>query len=255
MSSVAAVHYPSTLVDNVFGLLDSVDFRRADDEDEREAIFRLRHRAYLEEGAIEASPDNRFTDPYDETGNCWIFGLHLDGKLVSSIRLHVATSDFPEMPSLSVFKDQLQPELDAGKIIVDPTRHVVDREETQKHPHLVYLTMRLAWTAAEYFQSEIVLAAVRTEHQAFYKRIFGHRIVCPERCYPLLEKPISLMTLDYLANRDRVNARYPFFRSTYFERRMLFERLQNDNTKSARHGLAAPMIDDEAAASLQAKAV
>lgn len=253
MSSVASVHYPSTLVDNVFELLDRVDFRRADDEDEREAIFRLRHRAYVDEGAIQASPDNRFTDPYDEIGNCWIFGVHLDGKLVSSIRLHVATSDFPDMPSLSVFEDRLQPELDAGKVIVDPTRHVVDREATLKHSHLVYLTMRLAWTAAEYFQSEIVLAAVRTEHQAFYKRIFGHRIVCPERSYPLLEKPISLMTLDYFANRDRVNARYPFFRSTYFERRMLFERLQNDNTKSARQGLAASSMHDEVAAASHVK--
>jgi len=34
------------------------------------------------------------------------------------------------------------------------------------------------------------------------------------------------MTLDYQAGRGRVEHRYPFFRSTNFERRMLFERLQ-----------------------------
>jgi len=31
------------------------------------------------------------------------------------------------------------------------------------------------------------------------------------------------MTLDYSANKDRVQQRYPFFRSTFFERRMLFD--------------------------------
>ena len=96
-----------------------------------------------------------------------------------------------------------------------------------EYPQLVYLTMRLGWLAAEYFQAETVLAAVRTEHQAFYKRVFGHRLVCPARPYPLLEKPISLMELDYFGARARVNNRQPFFRSTFFERRMLFERLQD----------------------------
>jgi hypothetical protein len=32
------------------------------------------------------------------------------------------------------------------------------------------------------------------------------------------------MTLRYPDVADRVHRRYPFFRSTYFERRMLFER-------------------------------
>jgi hypothetical protein len=41
-----------------------------------------------------------------------------------------------------------------------------------------------------------------------------------------LIKPISLMVLDYPAMRDGVHERYPFFRSTVFERRMLFERFK-----------------------------
>ena len=43
-------------------------------------------------------------------------------------------------------------------------------------------------------------------------------------CYPLLAKPISLMTVDASTVADQVYNRYPFFRSTFFERRMLFER-------------------------------
>jgi hypothetical protein len=32
------------------------------------------------------------------------------------------------------------------------------------------------------------------------------------------------MTLDYPTVKERVHQRYPFLRSTFFERRMLFER-------------------------------
>ena len=75
-----------------------------------------------------------------------------------------------------------------------------------------------------YFKADELLAAVRAEHQAFYRRIFQHRMVCAPRPYPLLAKPIGLMTIDYQAVAEQVHRRYPFFRSTLFERRMLFER-------------------------------
>ena len=86
------------------------------------------------------------------------------------------------------------------------------------------MTVRLPWLASEYFNADLLLAAVRAEHQAFYKRTLGHQAVCEPRPYPKLQKPISLMSLNYREARDRVHQRYPFFRSNYFERRMLFER-------------------------------
>ena len=48
----------------------------------------------------------------------------------------------------------------------------------------------------------------------------------PETLFDIasLTKPISLMALDYPLARERVIRRHPFFRSTYFERRMLFAR-------------------------------
>ena len=41
------------------------------------------------------------------------------------------------------------------------------------------------------------------------------------------------MTLDFQQGRARVEQRYPFFRSTNFERRMLFERLQGGQSEHA----------------------
>jgi hypothetical protein len=92
------------------------------------------------------------------------------------------------------------------------------------HPELRYVTLRLPWLALEYFNADVMLAAVRVKHQAFYKRLWGHQTICPPRLYPNLQMHVGLMTLDYRQMRDQVHQRHPFFRSSFFERRMLFER-------------------------------
>jgi N-acyl-L-homoserine lactone synthetase len=215
---------PASLVDRVERLLQRVDYRRAESAEERAAIFRLRYRAYLRETAISANLSGQFSDPVDDSDNVWLFGVHIDGKLAGSIRLSITIPGSLRIPALDVFSDVLLGDIIAGRRIVDPTRFVADREISRKHPELPYVTLRLPWLALEYFQADCMLATVRAEHQAFYKRIWGHRAVCEPRPYPNLQKPISLMTLDYHEARERVHRRYPFFRSNYFERRMLFER-------------------------------
>jgi N-acyl-L-homoserine lactone synthetase len=212
------------LSERVSNLLETIDYRRADTAEDRDAIFRLRYQAYLKEGAIPASPSERFSDPLDSNDKAWLYGVYIDGELVSSIRLHVATRQAPSLPALNVFSDLLSPEIAAGKTIVDPTRFVADRTASRRYPELCYATTRLAWLASEYFHAHLLLATVRAEHQAFYRRVFGHRLICEPRHYPSLTKPISLMALDFPLARERVMQRYPFFRSSVFERRMLFAR-------------------------------
>jgi N-acyl-L-homoserine lactone synthetase len=213
-----------SLPDRVMALLERVDCRRADTAEEKEAIFRLRYTAYRGEDAIAPSPSERFCDALDHSTNVWIFGLYIEGELASSIRLHVANRQWPVMPALEVFSDLLSPEVDVGKTIVDPTRFVVDRGASRRYPELCYVTTRLAVLASENFRADHLLATVRTEHQAFYRRVFGHRLACEPRYYPSLSKPICLMALDYPLARERLLQRHPFFRSTAFERRKLFGR-------------------------------
>jgi hypothetical protein len=214
------------LADRVLALLERVDYRRSETSEEREAIFRLRYHAYRREGAIAPNAGERFADVLDATGNSAIFGVYIDGELASSIRLHVASRQVRDLPALEVFSDVLSPELAAGKTIIDPTRFVIDKAASKRFPELCYVTTRLAWLASEYFQTDLLLATVRAEHQAFYRRVFGHRTICAPRHYPSLAKPISLMVLDCAMARGRLLQRYPFFRSTFFERRMLFARGQ-----------------------------
>lgn len=106
--------------DNVAQLLDRIDYKRVDGSgEERESISRLRYKAYLREGAISPNHTRTFSDPYDETDNAYLFGLYLDGELASSMRIHVGSREHPNFPTLEVFSDVLQPELDAGKVIID----------------------------------------------------------------------------------------------------------------------------------------
>jgi hypothetical protein len=218
--------------DRIATLLARIDCRRADTSEERESIYRLRYQAYLREGAISADPSGRFADADDEADNAYVFGLYVDGELASSLRLHVACKEYPDFPSLHVFPDVLQPFLDAGKVLVDSTRFVADEKLSRLHRGLPYATLRICMLAAEYFGADHLLAAVRAEHQAFYRRAFSHQLLCEPRPYPRLAKPISLMTVHFPSAAERLYRRYPFFRSSVFEQRRLFERGQGPRPRS-----------------------
>ena len=222
MSFVAYRDAAPTLSERVMNLLDKVDYRQAVTEGEKDAIYRLRYQAYLREGAITASFSKRLSDRFDDLDNAWIYGVFVDGRLSGSIRLNVSSLAYPDLPAVKVFPDLLQREVEAGKTIIDPTRFVIDNNMAKVYPELPYATTRIGWMAGEFFGADAILATVRTEHQAFYKRTFGHELVADAREYPTLVKPLSLMKLDYFGQKDRVHRRYPFFRSTAFERRQLF---------------------------------
>lgn len=220
--SMVALAPPLSFVERVSELLRRVEIRRAESDEDREAIFHLRYNAYLREGTIEPNFGRRVSDQFDDLDNAWLIGIHLDGRLVSSIRVHIATGDFPDLPAAHVFPEFVIPLVEAGNTVVDPTRFVIDAMAARLYPELPYVTVRVAHVAAEYFQADYVLATVRSEHQAFYRRVFGHTLVCPARPYPGLTKPISLMMMNCDAEREQINRRYPFFVSSQAERAALF---------------------------------
>lgn len=204
--------------------LDHVDYRLAETPAEKEEIYRLRYRAYLREGAILPSDSQRVSDTHDDAPNTWIFGIYLHGELCSSIRVSVAAPDRRMSPSVEVFGDLLHPELDKGRVFIDPTRFVADPEKARRFPELPYATARLGYVAGVHFNADVGLAMVRPEHQAFYRRLFLQEPWGEPRLYPGLVKPVGLMAAHYPTMRDKVFARYPFLHSSAFERRMLFQR-------------------------------
>jgi hypothetical protein len=214
----------SSFSDRIARLSDRIDYRLVDSSEQCEAIFRLRYQAYIRDGTISPNASGTFCDPYDEIGNVYLLGLHIDDELASSVRVHVASREHRDSPSLEVFADALQPELDAGKVIIDTTCFVADENLARLHRGLPYATLRLCMLAAQYFSADHLLATVSAEHRIFYRRAFDYRLICEPRPYPLMAKPLGLMTVQYPSATDQLYRRYPFFRSPFFERRMLFER-------------------------------
>ena len=214
----------STAVGRSSDLLDQVDYRLAETPQEKEEIYNLRYRAYLREGAVKESPEQRVTDQYDDLANSWTFGVYIQGDLCSSVRISVLTPEWRESCSAEAFGEILHPRLDSGEVIIDPARFVADPDKARRIPELPYVTLRLAYMACEYFNADLGLAIVRAEHQAFYRKVFLHETIAEPRFFPGLLKPVGLMAADFPAMREKVFERYPMMRSTAFERRMLFER-------------------------------
>jgi len=205
-------------------LYDRIDYRLAETPAEKDLIYLMRYRAYLQGGVILPSESLRVTDQYDDAPNAWTFGIYVDGELCSSLRLHVLTSESRMSFATELFGDVLHPRLDRGEVFIDPARFVADPEKAQRFPELPYLTLRLSYLACEYFNADTGLALVRVDHQEFYRRVCLHETIAEPRSLPSVLKKVALMAFDFRTVREQVLARFPIMRSSAFERRMLFQR-------------------------------
>ena len=214
----------TSLVVRGAGLFDRIDYRLIETPEDKDTLYLMRYRAYLHGGLILPSESRRVSDRYDDAPNAWTFGIYVDGELCSSLRLHVLTPEWRMSYATELFGDVLHPRLDQGEVFIDPARFVADPEKAQRFPELPYLTLRLAYLACEYFNADTGLALVRSEHQAFYRRIFLHETIADPRAFPNVTKKVALMASGFRSLREQVLARFPIMRSSAFERRMLFHR-------------------------------
>lgn len=217
----------SNFATKLLGYLQEADYRVAASKKEREDIFRMRYKAYLAEGAIDENPSCMFKDSYDDFDNCWIFSIHLNEMLAGTIRFHVLSPENRKGPASDVFPDIVGPMLDQGMTLIDPTRFAADSEITRDYPEMPFMTLRVACMAYEYFNADYVLATVRKEHAAFYRRVFNAEFMCEPRPYPSLKSQICLLRANVRGVREKIARRYPIFESSLTERRMLFEQSPN----------------------------
>ncbi len=213
--------------DGLIDYLQEVDYRVARSEQDLDEIYQFRYQSYLQDKAIDENHTHLLTDDYDKMDNCWIFGIHYKEQLASSVRIHLTTPQSPRGPSADIFPDIVLPMIEAGQRVVDPTRFVANAASTNHFPVLPFLAFRLACMAADYLEADYCLISVRPDHAPFYQRIFGLTPICEPRHYPQLKSPICLMRADVHKLWDDLIEKYPVFRSTFTERRMLFERPEN----------------------------
>ncbi len=221
---------PGGFTDTVQSALKHIQYRRAESGDDLESIYKLRYYAYKASGLIEGCESHLFHDEYDNTENCRKFCVYYDDMLVSTLRVHYLTLEHPHSPAMSVFPDLLLPRLEAGDTFIDPSRLAADPAWTSIIPQLPFLTLRLAVAATDYFRATSCLAMVRDDHIAFYRRYFHAERIGEPRVYPSVTVLGHLFESSRELNLKRTLDRFPFFRSTALERRLLFGCFE-DNAK------------------------
>lgn len=213
-----------TFSSHVEALLDRTEYRRCDRGDDREDIFRLRYKAYLANGIVTDSDNHMLSDDLDDTPNVHLFGVFVDGRLLSTLRIHYVTANMPWSTSTRAFGDIVLPMLDEGLTFVCMSRFASDPEWARHYPQLPYVTLRLAGMACLHFNVPYGLSTVREDHAGFYRRIYRSECISPPRPYPGVLTKVVLYRTDAHTDTEAFFSRFPFFRSTPMERRMLFAR-------------------------------
>lgn len=208
---------------SVSALLERTEYRRCESGEDLEAIYRLRYKAFRNHGSVVDDPSEQTFDALDDTPNSYRFGVFIDGELVSTVRLHHITAKEPYGPVMRVFSDVLEPRLVNGETYINPSQFTADPAITSGFRLLPYLTLRLAVIANTHFDSTSCVCLIRNDHAAFYKRIFGSIQVGAPRPYPPFTVPVMLFESNCAINMAPTVRRYPFFRSTAGERRLLFD--------------------------------
>ncbi len=208
----------------MFSLLERVEYRRCDKGEDLEDIYRLRYKAYRWNDMVPDDERHIISDDLDLAPNVYRFGIYVDQRLLSTMRIHHVTADYPMSTSTKAFGDVVQPMLKQGKTFVCMSRFASDPEWTRVYPQLAYVTLRLAGMACFYFGASYGLSTVREDHAGFYRRIYYSEQIGEARPYPGVVNRVVLFRTNAYANEARYYARFPFFRSTPMERRLLFAR-------------------------------
>lgn len=185
-------------------------YRVLTDCEDLEEVYRLRYKCYRAERSIAENERGIMADAFDETANCVHVGVEMDGKLLASVRLHLISKLSLTSPTLEVFPEVLEA-TKRGQTVLDPTRFVIDPAVRKKRVPLHFLALRIPFLAAMFYDIDLALASLRTEHIAFYRRYLGYELAMKARSYPGLKKPLNLLTANVREQRDAVLARTPVF--------------------------------------------
>lgn len=196
--------------EQVIKALQQYRYKVLTDSQDLEKIYRLRYECYRAEESIPANTRRIMTDAFDESENCIHVALEKDGQFYSAVRLHLLSELSHISPTLEVFPELLD-NLNHQQTILDPTRFVIHPAARKNSIPLHFLALRIPFLATIFYDIDLALAPVRSEHIAFYQRFLGYEPILKPRSYPGLKKPIHLLTAKVREQRDAVLSRTPVF--------------------------------------------
>jgi hypothetical protein len=219
---VHASGHSSRFADRAAKMLERVEHRPARSLADREAAYRLRYDAYLRQNLLNPRIDAILYDEvYDESPNSLTTLTYIEGELASTVRLHVMADELAVSPAHDVFADVLGPLLRRRRVIIEPARLAARPEMARRFPELPYFAIRPPWIAAQHFTADHIVLSCASGHEGYYRRIYNFQTWSDLRSYPKVTAKVVCIGVDFAAEQERVEARYPSFRSTATEREAL----------------------------------
>jgi len=220
---VHALGHSPRFADRVAKMLERVEHRAAICRADREAAYRLRYEAYLRENLLNQRVDAMLYDEvYDASPNSLTTMTYIDAELASTVRVHVIDHEEAVSPARDVFPDVVTPYLRAHRVIIDPSRLAARADMARRFPELPYFALRPPWMAAHHFNADYIVLSSASGHEPYYRRVYRFQTWSGLRNYPRVTAKVVCMGLDFAAEMERVETRYPCFRSTASEREALF---------------------------------
>lgn len=203
-------------------LLDRVEYRRVSTSEDFASVEKLRRASYTSREFVTADFPYGFVDEYDRLPGCHVFTVHVDGHLLSTIRLHIVSKGHLHGPTAHYFPERAKTLVEEGRVYVDPSRFAADQTMLWQYPALPFLTLRIAVMACEYFEAEYCTSCVRADVASFYRRTFGAVELEPPTEIPGYAVPLMLLAARESDVREKMESRYPFFRSMASEQKLMF---------------------------------
>jgi len=219
-------HRSDAVADRLLSVMDAIEYRRITTPEDFEDVGALRLKAFNAKDVYERKFDSPLVEALDYEPDTYVFGLYHAGLLVSSMRLNMLSASTPPTPAMELFSDTLSPLLAQGMVFVDPSRFAIDADASKIQPALPLLTHRLSTMMTLHKGADYCLCAVKLEHEAYYRRVFGAtRLAGPFEpdgmCVKAVLLGISRNNVDYVMSRN------PLFHYTETEARLLFDRLED----------------------------
>lgn len=213
---------------SILTLLERIEYRRCESGEDIEAVRRLRYDSFVSSGLLGEGAEKSYDDGLDGAGDVYIFGVYFDEVLTSTLRIHHLTAETPIGPAMRMFPEKMAPYLERGESFVQPSLFASTADASSLALAMPYLTMRLTFVAESYFKSTKCVGVIRSEHAAFYHRIFEAEQVGEFTTFPYYGRKLGLFMADRATSYDRVGRRYPFLLSTPLEQRLLFGEQKQD---------------------------
>lgn len=195
--------------------------KRAHSPQLRDEVYCLRYRAYRKEDAIEPNDLQSFEDQYDHQPNHVIWALTCEERVIGSIRTTWFDPEEPyKIPEMQAYGDVISSIVPSDARILSGNRLVTEPDLVSVSSRLVLILLRHYMVVAR-TMADWAIAAARTNHLAFYRRVLHLEKVSEGRIYPGLRCPMHLMACDFHENFSQVIERTPLLKPRGYEKMFL----------------------------------